>query len=120
MRFWIVADSDRRPPSDEEAAAGWRWRHRVDLAFDGQEVLVAVSATAPTETHAAVVSPREALSATWADHLDRADAGWLLPWLRRAADGEDALEVPVLDELRRRTGLGPESYDWDLPRHHGR
>lgn len=118
MRFHALADSDWRPPTPAEVAVGWRWRHRVDVAFAGADSRVALSLTAPRENHAAVPGLVEALAPTWADHRRLADAGWLTPWLqvlagtqgRRAHD----LEGEILDAFAQRHGRAATSYRWDV------
>lgn len=118
MRFHALADSDWRPPTPEQVAAGWRWRHRVDVAFAGADSRVALSLTAPRENHAAVPGLVEALSPTWAEHRRLAGAEWLVPWLealqgtrgRRAR----ALEGEVLEAFAHRHGRAATSYLWDV------
>lgn len=118
MRFHVLADSDWRPPTTEEEAAGWRWTHRVDVAFAGRESRVAVSETAPKENHAAVLTLDEARSPTWGRHRDLADAGWLVPWFEELAAARPwsarRLERAVLADFERRHGRRPTSYVWDV------
>lgn len=118
MRFHALADSDWRPPSVEERAAGWRWRHRIDLALAGPASRVAVSETAPRENHAAVLSIADALAPTWDRHRQRAGGGWLAPWLERLRDSstadQDELHRALLDAFVRRHGRPAQTYEWDV------
>jgi hypothetical protein len=112
--YWCLADSDWSPPTAEEEARGWRWRYRTDLAVAGVDSRVAISETAPRENHGGALRLHELLDTdTWDEHLQRAGATWLLPVLRRLADGEDVGQAEVHALFRDRHGREPECYEWD-------
>ncbi len=118
MRFHCLATSDWSPPTAEEQAAGWRWTYAVDVALAGRDSRVALSMLAPRENHAGVLRLEEALSPPWADHVHRAGAEWLLPWLSelRGVSGWRSRRVHrrVLAAFAERHGRPPTSYTWDV------
>lgn len=63
--------------------------YSVDLQWDGKEWRVVMSEGVTFSAAAAIVSVDEALSPAWVTHLEKAEAGWLRPYLERIAVGDD-------------------------------
>lgn len=118
MRFYVLASSDWRPPTPEEREAGWRWTYEVGVSFAGPGSRVAVTASAPKENHAAVLTLAEASSELWAQHFRDADAEWLKPWLERLRTGPGwrsrRVRRQLLEAFLQRHGRRATSYAWNV------
>ncbi|MEV7692886.1 hypothetical protein AB0N73_06090 [Microbacterium sp. NPDC089189] len=81
--------------------------YAVDLRWDGQQWRVEMSEGVTFSAVAAIVSVDEALSPRWAAHIEKAEGGWLRPYLQRIASGEQVSgdELAAAFERRHRRPL---------------
>jgi hypothetical protein len=81
--------------SGEDAAALRPWPYTVHVSVDELPPLIVFSAGTGPMSSGGVFSLRSALSPDWTEQFDRAGGTWLLPYLRRLADGDDVGEIDL-------------------------
>ena len=89
------------------AADGGR---EVDVSVDELPPLVVFSEGSGPMSSGGVFSLTSALAPEWAEHIERAGGGWLLPLLKRLADGDDLVELDLEHEFFDLHGHPPDSY----------
>ena len=83
----------------------------VDVSVDERPPLIVFSeGTGPTRS-GGVFSLRSALSPEWAEHVEKAGGGWLVPLLRGMSAGDDLSEPDLELAYMERHGHPPERYE---------
>ncbi|MFC4333793.1 hypothetical protein [Salininema proteolyticum] len=80
----------------------------VDVSVEPAPAKVAVAEGVAQGSMGAVISVAEALGEKWADHFEKAEAGWLRPYLRRILDGERVTEAELIAHFASLHGREPD------------
>lgn len=83
--------------------------YEVDLYFDDLGVRVALGEGVAHGAHGGVFTVIEALAPHWVEHLRKAGAEWLRPYLERMVLGEQVPEREIVDHFVRLHGRAPDS-----------
>lgn len=105
--YYVLATGTKPLPT----AGGFQWPYEVSMAFEGTEHPVGVAEGVGHGAAAAFLTAAEALGAAWGQHFASADAGWLVPFLRRMAAGERVRAEEVVAIYRAKNGSEPKTYD---------
>lgn len=82
----------------------------VDVSVDELPPLIVFSAGSGPMTSGGVFGLTSALEPEWAEHIERAGGGWLLPLLQQLADGDDLGEIDLEHAYFDLHGHPPDSY----------
>lgn len=95
-----------------DPGAAYIYPYSVDLSVSPPPAKVSVSEGDAHGAHGTDIGVDEALTEAWSDHFARAEAKWLLPYLRRLQRGETVHEWELVADFERRHGRAPEIVEW--------
>ncbi|MCU4122010.1 hypothetical protein [Variovorax sp. N23] len=105
--YYVLATATKPLPTSGD----FLWPYEVSLAFEGAQHPVGVAEGVGHGAAAAFLAAAEALEPSWAAHFESADAGWLVPFVRRMAAGERVQAQEVITAYRDRNGSEPKAFD---------
>jgi hypothetical protein len=85
------------------------WPYSVEISVDGVPK-VSIGEGVAHGACGGVFTVDAALNSQWRDHFERAEATWLLPYLRRLSDGEIVAEAELVEHFISLHGRPPESF----------
>jgi len=112
IRYYMLASGTATPPVPGEVV----WPYEVGLCFDAVSRPVAFSEGTGHCSSGGLFTAVEALTPTWREHLDLAQAEWLLPALCALAAGHTLDKEMLLSQYKARHGIAPPTFDIDRGR----